>query len=174
MPDVGITTHTESCCVGTSNSAFSTAFAIVGSAADAEDVTQEAFVKAYRALGRFRRREPFRPWLLGIVANEAKRNRLRSIARRHAAAERAAAELATRDVPSSPEGGAVAAEERRALLAAVARLAPDDRLAIVGRYFLGLTDGEAAAALGVRRTAVKMRVHRALARLRAELSEESP
>ena len=51
--------------------AFRVAFLITRSAPDAEDVTQEAFIKAWRALGRFRTDAPFRPWLLRIVANEA-------------------------------------------------------------------------------------------------------
>jgi RNA polymerase sigma-70 factor, ECF subfamily len=59
--------------------AFRTAYLIVGSAADAEDVTQEAFVKAYRALGRFRTGAPFRPWLLRIVGNEARNHRRASL-----------------------------------------------------------------------------------------------
>jgi RNA polymerase sigma-70 factor (ECF subfamily) len=54
--------------------AFRTAYLIARNAADAEDAAQEAFVKAYYALGRFRAGEPFRPWLLRIAANEA-RNR---------------------------------------------------------------------------------------------------
>jgi RNA polymerase sigma-70 factor (ECF subfamily) len=155
--------------------AFRTAFAIVSVAADAEDVTQEAFVKAYRALGGFRRRAPFRPWLLRIVANEA-RNRVRSRARRRrmdeASVEAAAAGAA--DAAPSPEAAALAAEERRHLFAAVSRLRDGDRVAIVSRYFLGLTDAETAAALGVRRGAVKMRVSRALERLRGELEEAGP
>src|ERR687890_1317620 len=57
--------------------AFRTAYLITGNAADAEDAAQEGFVKAHRALGRFRAGEPLRPWLLTIVANEA-RNRRRS------------------------------------------------------------------------------------------------
>src|SRR5918995_4283341 len=61
--------------------AFRVAYVIVGSAADAEDVAQEAFVKAYRALGRFRSGAPFRPWLLRIVGNEA-RNHRRAAGRR--------------------------------------------------------------------------------------------
>jgi RNA polymerase sigma factor (sigma-70 family) len=59
--------------------AFHTAFVIAGNAADAEEAAQDAFVKAHRALGRFRSGEPFRPWLLTIVANEA-RNRRRAAA----------------------------------------------------------------------------------------------
>ena len=57
--------------------AFRTAYLITGSAADAEESAQDGFVKAYRALGRFRPGAPFRPWVLEIVANEA-RNRRRS------------------------------------------------------------------------------------------------
>src|ERR1700739_897191 len=62
--------------------AFRTAYLITGSAADAEDAAQEGFVKAYRALGRFRAGADPRPWLMRIVANEA-RNRVRSSQRRH-------------------------------------------------------------------------------------------
>src|SRR2546429_7598552 len=61
--------------------AFRTAYVVTGSAADAEDAAQEGFVKAYRALDRFRAGAELRPWLLRIVANEA-RNRLRSAGRR--------------------------------------------------------------------------------------------
>jgi RNA polymerase sigma-70 factor (ECF subfamily) len=151
--------------------AFRTAYAIVGSAADAEEVAQDAFVKAYRALHRFRTGSPFRPWLLRIVANEA-RNRRRSTGRRAHLLDRAAAErAASGDAAPSPEAGVLAAERREELFAALARLREEERLAIVARYFIGLTDDETAAALGVRRGAVKMRVFRALNRLRDELRE---
>src|SRR6266545_2703181 len=68
-----------------------TAYVITGTSADAEEAAQEAFVKAYYALGRFREGAPFRPWLLRIVANEA-RNRRRSGGRRAHLALRAATE----------------------------------------------------------------------------------
>src|ERR687895_1307118 len=71
--------------------AFRTAVLITGNAADAEEAVQDAFVKAYRALGRFRAGEPLRPWLLTIVANEA-RNRRRAAGRRAGLAPRAAGE----------------------------------------------------------------------------------
>jgi RNA polymerase sigma-70 factor, ECF subfamily len=148
--------------------AFRTAYAIVGSAADAEEVTQEAFVKAYNALPRFRTGSPFRPWLLRIVANEA-RNRRRTLGRRAHLLSRAAGEAASGDPARSPEAELVAAERRDELFAALARLKGDERTAIVARYFIGLSDDETAAALGVRRGAVKMRVHRALEHLRQEL-----
>jgi DNA-directed RNA polymerase specialized sigma24 family protein len=67
--------------------AFSTAYLLVGSTPDAEEAAHDAFLKAFNALRRFRRGAPFRPWLLAIVANEA-RNRRRSAGRRRALAVR--------------------------------------------------------------------------------------
>lgn len=148
--------------------AFRTAYLITGSAADAEEATQDGFVKAYRALARFRRGAPFRPWVLEIVANEA-RNRRRSAGRRTALAVRAATTAPSGDAAPSPEGVLLAAEERDALLAAVNVLREDDRLVIGCRYFLELSEEETAAALGVRRGTVKSRLSRALERLRTEL-----
>ena len=150
--------------------AFRTAYLILGSAADAEDAAQDAFVKAYRALGRFEPDRSFRPWLLQIVANEA-RNHRRSAGRRGALAVRAFREV-PRELASSPEADVLAAEDRAELLAAIDRLPSADRLAIVGRYVLELNDDEAAAALGIKPGAVRVRVWRALGKLRRELEEE--
>jgi RNA polymerase sigma factor (sigma-70 family) len=61
--------------------AYRVAWLVARGAGEAEDAVQEAFIKAYRALPRFRPGAPFRPWLLRIVANEA-RNRARSSRRR--------------------------------------------------------------------------------------------
>ena len=69
--------------------AFRTAYLVAGNASDAEEAAQDGFVKAYRALWRFRPGAPFKPWLLRIVANEA-RNRRRAAGRRAALALRAA------------------------------------------------------------------------------------
>ena len=148
--------------------AFRTAYLIAGSAEDAEDAAQEGFVKAYRALGRFRRGAPFRPWLLQIVANEA-RNRRRSAGRRANLALRVAGEEPSGDAAPSPEAAIVASEERRSLLAAVERLREEERLVIACRFFLDLSEEETAAALGCRRGTVKSRQSRALARLREEM-----
>ncbi len=145
--------------------AFRTAYLIAGTAADAEDAAQEAFVKAYRALGRFRAGAAFRPWLLQIVANEA-RNRRRSAGRRAALALRAAAEESSGGAAPSPEAALVASERRRELLAALERLREEERLVLACRFFLDLSEEETAAALGVRRGTVKSRQSRALARLR--------
>jgi RNA polymerase sigma-70 factor, ECF subfamily len=151
--------------------AFRTAYVVAGNAADAEEAAQDGFVKAYRALGRFRPGSPFRPWLLAIVANEA-RNRRRSAGRRDRLAIRVAGEAAPGDAASSPEAALLGAEQREELLAAVNRLGETDRLAITCRYLLDLSEEETAAALGCRRGTVKSRLSRALERLRAELGVE--
>ncbi|HET6318846.1 MAG TPA: sigma-70 family RNA polymerase sigma factor, partial [Chloroflexota bacterium] len=152
--------------------AFRVAYLIAGDAHDAEDIAQDAFVKAYAALGRFRVEAPFRPWLLQIVANEA-RNRRRSAGRRAHLAVRAAAEqpdAASGDAAPSPEMAALAAEQRRLLMDAVNGLRADDRQAIAYRYFLDLSEAEMADALGCARGTVKSRLSRALARLREQLA----
>jgi RNA polymerase sigma factor (sigma-70 family) len=148
--------------------AFRTAYLLSGSAADAEEAAQDAFVKAYRALGRFRRGAPLRPWLLRIVANEA-RNRRRSAARREGLALRAAAEHRPGDAVPSPEAALLSRESQQALLAAVERLSDGHRDAVVCRYLLELSEEETAAALHIRRGTVKSRLARALERLREEL-----
>ncbi len=151
--------------------ALRTAYLVAGNEADAQEAAQDAFVKAYRALGRFRHGEPFRPWLLSIVANEA-RNRRRSAGRRQALVLRAAVGTAPGDAAPSPEAVLVSAERRGVLLAALDRLGDDHRLVLSCRYFLELSEEETAAALDVRRGTVKSRLARALERLRAELKEE--
>ena len=148
--------------------AFRTAYVITGSAADAEDVVQDAFVKAYRARGRFRPGARFRPWLLAIVANEA-RNRRRASARRARLPLELAEERPSGGAAPSPEVALLAREERAELLAAVDRLGEEQRAAVACRYFLGLSEAETAAVLGCRPGTVKSRLSRALARLEEEL-----
>jgi len=145
--------------------AFRTAYVIVGNAADAEDAAQDGFVKAWRALGRFREGAPFRPWLLQIVANEA-RNRRRSAGRRAHLALRAATEQPSGDAAPSPEASLLSAEMRGALLAAVNELPEDQRVVIALRFFAGLSEHEVAGALSLPEGTVKSRSARALDRLR--------
>ena len=153
--------------------AFRTAYLITGNAADAEDAAQEGLIKARRALGRFRAGEPLRPWLLAIVANEA-RNRRRAAGRRAALVLRAAGEARpSGEAAPSPEAALLAGERRAALLDAIGGLGEDDRAVIGCRYLLELSEAETAAALGVRPGTVKSRLSRALARLRAELGEDA-
>jgi RNA polymerase sigma-70 factor (ECF subfamily) len=150
--------------------AFRTAYVIAGSAPDAEDAAQEGFVKAYRALDRFRLDADFRPWLLRIVANEA-RNRVRSSGRRRQLELRLSEGFRPGDAAPSPEAVAVASDERRRLLAMVNALSDEDRLVITSRYFLELNGEETATALGIPEGTVKSRLSRALARLRTRVEE---
>jgi RNA polymerase sigma factor (sigma-70 family) len=144
--------------------AFRVAYLIAGSRDEAEDAVQDGLVKAWRALGRFRRGAPLRPWLLQIVANEA-RNRRRSAGRRAALTLRAAQEVPV-GAGSSPEAAALSADERARLLAALEQLPDDARLVLACRYLLELSEVETAAALGIRRGTVKSRASRALDRLK--------
>lgn len=148
--------------------AFRTAYLVCGSAADAEDVAQDAFVKAWLALHRFRPGSTFRPWLIRIVINEA-RNSRRTAGRRTGLALR----LATMPNEDAPEVDTVALgdEQRIRLLAAVAALREQDQLVITARYFLGLSESETAGALALPRGTVKSRLSRALKRLRRHLGE---
>ena len=152
--------------------AFRTAYLLAGNAADAEEAAQDGFVKAYRALGRFRRGAPLRPWLLRIVGNEA-RNRRRSAARRERLTLRAATQDRPGDAVPSPEAAHHARESHERLLAAVGRLSDEHRDAVACRYFLELSEEETAAALGIRKGTVKSRLSRALERLRETLEEEA-
>lgn len=151
--------------------AFRTAYLISRSAADAEDVTQDAFVKAFAALPRFRAQAPFRPWILRIVTNEAK-NRGRSERRRDALALREASTRPRGEATPSPESEVLERERQRMLMEAIGGLRESDRLVIGYRYLLGLSEEEAAAALNCRRGTVKSRLSRALERLREQLPAE--
>jgi RNA polymerase sigma-70 factor (ECF subfamily) len=154
--------------------AFRTAYLMLRDAAEADDAAQEGFIKAFYALPRFRPGAAFRPWLLEIVANQA-RNQRRAGGRRDALAVRASAEervlSASGALAPSPEAGALLQERRQALLGAVRSLRDDDRLVVAYRYFFELSESEMAVALGCARGTVKSRLSRALERLRRVLSE---
>ncbi len=152
--------------------ALRVAWLVVRNRGDAEDAVQEAFVKAFYALPRFRPGAPFRPWILRIVANEA-RNRGRSSRRRDGLTLRLAA-TETRDAAPSPEVAALARADTEALAAALDRLPERDRLVVAYRYLFEMSEAETAEALDVRPGTVKSRLSRALVRLRTELATATP
>lgn len=152
--------------------AFRVAYEITRDASEAEDAAQEAFVKAYRALDRFRGGSPFRPWLLAIVANEAK-NRRKAAGRRMGLALRAEKGGLLATSHPSPEADVLTSERREELLAIVEGLRGEERMVISCRYFLGLSEKETAAALGCARGTVKSRLSRAIGRLRERMVEDA-
>jgi RNA polymerase sigma-70 factor, ECF subfamily len=140
------------------------AFLVVQDAAAAEDIAQEAFLSAIRALNRFDHKRPFGPWLHRIVVNRAidwaRARTLRAEAGADALAERPAPEL-LQDTYSEP------------VAAALAALAPEQRAVIVLRHLLEYTPGEIAGMLDLPRGTVNSRLRRGLDRLREELPEEN-
>ena len=148
---------------------FRLAYLILGDPADADDVAQEAFIRAYRALDRFDISRALRPWLLSIAANLA-RNRLRSFGRYLAALQRfvrADPDALTATLDDDPG-------ESRRLWQAIRRLSDADQEIIYLRYFSALSEVETAQALGVAIGTVKSRTHRALERLRAVIEKDFP
>ncbi len=146
--------------------AFRVAWLVCRSSHEAEDAAQDGFIKAYRALRRFREGAEFRPWLLQIVANQA-RNRVRSVVRRRHY-ESLAAVGSTGAVPPA-EAAAVADDQRQRLLVALDRLPERERVIVACRYLLELSEAETAAVARVPRGTVKSRLARAMGRLRADL-----
>jgi RNA polymerase sigma-70 factor (sigma-E family) len=138
---------------------------LLGDQASAEDVVQDAFCGLYRSLPRLRERSKALPYLRASVINGS-----RSVLR---ARKRAVLRGAHHEPPVwSAESAAMAGEDRKALLAAVARLPRRAREVLALRYYLDLADHEIAAALGVSRTTVSSTASRALAALGRELKEE--
>jgi RNA polymerase sigma-70 factor (ECF subfamily) len=147
------------------HAALRVAMLVVGDPTEAEDVAQEAFVKAHRNLGRFSADRPFRPWLLAIVRNEA-RNRRRRTARQARLSLRVANDPVSGGAAPSPEAVLLADERRRTLLDAVDRLPDRYRMVVGCRFLLELSEAETAEVLGVPTGTVKSRTARGLDRLR--------
>ena len=151
--------------------AFRTAYLITGDAGDAEDAAQTAFIKAFYALDRFRGGSSLRPWLLTIVANEA-RNKRRSAGRRTGLELRLAEGRPRADAAPSPEDAVLNLERDAGLIEALNSLREEERLVIACRYLLDMSEAETAAAVGCAKGTVKSRLSRALRRLRETLPED--
>ncbi len=139
---------------------FGLGYLLLRSSAEAEDVAQEAFVRAFLALDKFDETRPFRPWLLQITRNLAK-NRLRSLSRYWAMVKRWWQEEETAVTATS-----VSQNESTQLWQAVQQLRPNAQEVIYLRYFLELSEAETAEALGIPAGTVKSRLHRALQQLK--------
>src|SRR5881409_2193357 len=135
--------------------AYRAAYLVVHDKAAAEDIAQEAFLAAVRALDRFDRRRPFGPWLHRIVVN-------RAIDWARARALRPEAEQVDTAAPERPE-------RDDELLRELDRLSPEHRAVIVLRYLLDYTPGEIAELLDLPRGTVNSRQRRGLDRLEEAL-----
>jgi RNA polymerase sigma-70 factor, ECF subfamily len=140
--------------------AYRAAYLVVHDAAGAEDIAQEAFLAAVRALHRFDRRRPFGPWLHRIVVN-------RAIDWVRARTQRAEVELV--DVEAAPADGP---DGLPTLVEALAELPPEQRAVIVLRHFLEYTPGEIARMLELPRGTVNSRLRRGLDELARRLEDE--
>ena len=146
--------------------AYRAAYLVVHDAAGAEDVAQEAFIAAVRALDRFDSRRPFGPWLHRIVVNSAiDWARARSLRREMDAGE-AIANVAAQE-QADP-----AARLPEDVVSALASLSPDHRAVIVLRYVLEYTPGEIARMLELPRGTVNSRLRRGLDALQGVVGEE--
>ena len=138
---------------------------IVGNREDAEEALQDAFLRAFNALGDYEERERFSSWLTRIVVNQC-----RTVLARTRRREAMFLDIDPRDLvhaTSAPQGDEAWADLERAL----AQLPVAQREALVLRYADDLTYEEMARITGAGESALKMRVQRAFARLRALLSE---
>ena len=140
--------------------ALRAAWLVTGDRAAAEDVAQEAFLAAIRALDGFDRRRPLAPWLHRIAVNRAI-DWTRARAR--------AGEIAAPDEPAAAHAAEGLDDE---VVAALRALSPEHRAVIVLRYLLDHTPGEIAAALGLPRGTVNSRLRRGLDALGRSLEDE--
>ena len=140
------------------------AWLVVHDSAAAEDIAQEAFLSALRALDRFDRRRPLGPWLHRIVVNRAiDWSRARALRPETAA-----------DALPEPAAGPAAPAMGEDIVSALADLGPEHRAVVVLRHLLGYTPGEIAAMLDLPRGTVNSRLRRALDALAIALAEERP
>jgi RNA polymerase sigma factor (sigma-70 family) len=138
--------------------AFRLALAILGSATEAEDAAQDAFIRAWRDLPRLREVRSWTPWLRRLIV--------------HAALDRTRRTRQIREVPlglesARSEDPSRPVEVRDEIEHALRRVSPDDRAILALRYLVGLDVAEVAAALGIPLGTAKSRLHRSLARVRA-------
>jgi RNA polymerase sigma-70 factor (ECF subfamily) len=146
---------------------FRLAYLLLGDPDDAQDVTQEAFVRAYYQLSRFNDGLPLRPWLMRIASRLA-HNRHRSASRYLQALRRLAQQ------PPVEPGESQAGSDADELWRVVRRLRPAFQEVIYMRYFLELSEDEAATALDVPAGTVKSRLHRGLEELRKVIARDHP
>jgi RNA polymerase sigma-70 factor (ECF subfamily) len=150
------------------NACWRFAYHMLGERADAEDVVQDSFLRAYLAIGRYDERDQFRGWLFRILTNQC-RNFLTSRGRR---TKRFVQDEVAIESAASPAPGLSPGMDDTAVLRALAQLDPLQREALLLKYAEELGYSEMSAMTGAGESALKMRVKRGSERLRALLAEE--
>ncbi len=148
--------------------AYTLAYRLTGNEEDAKDVVQEAYLRAYKGLRRFRGEAAFTTWMYRITANCASTHLARRAHHHH--------EPLTDEAPvvderpeANPDARLGAAAERELLHAALQSLAPEMRAVVVLRDVYDLPHEAIAAELGISEGAAKVRLHRARKKLRERL-----
>jgi RNA polymerase sigma-70 factor (ECF subfamily) len=157
-----------------SRGVFQLAFRLTGSEPDAEDVVQEAFLKAFRELKRFEERSSFGTWLHRITANCAydllrRRPRHKAESLDAASGDEAQVIEVEADAATWPDRLAFSAEVQGRVRAAMQALSPAERAAFVMRHVEGQSIGEIGAALGLQTSATKHSIFRAVQKMRRAL-----
>lgn len=148
------------------------AFRVLGSDDEARDVSQEAFLKAFRGLRSFKREARFSSWLYQIAMNLCRDRLRRRRGRQHVSLDEAVdnGDPALRQRPVALEA-LHSQDVARAVAAAIDSLSEEQREVVVLKEYQGLTFPEIADVLGVPLSTVKTRLYRALGQLRLELEE---
>lgn len=145
---------------------YGTAYMMTGNRSLAEEQVQDAFLNAWQGIRGFKRGRPFKPWLMRVLVNAVLTQRRRRLV--------PTVPMDGPDWPADTEGPewtAEVREDQRAVRQALSALPPEQRQAVVLRYFSGLTVPEVARSMGIREGTVKSRLHRAHQQLRAQLQE---
>ena len=145
--------------------ALRAAFLVVRDKATAEDLVQNAFLRVYSRIEQFDATRPFEPWFLRIVANDAMKAAARG-GRQVPLEDEADEDLFASPGPPDPLSLVEQAETSAAIWATLGELTPQQRTAVVLRYYLGLSEAEMAARLDTPPGTIKSRLHAARERLR--------
>lgn len=153
---------------------FRLAFRITGNEADAEDVVQDTFLRAYRGLAKFDERSKFSTWLYRVATNAALdvlRKRKQHAEKAEPVSSQAADPIDVLPaVDPSPDRLALSREVREKVEAAMSRLSPKEKAAFVLRHFEGMSIEEIGRVLDMRANAAKNNIFRAVQKLRRELA----
>ncbi len=148
---------------------YNLCYRMLGDPEEAEDAAQESFLRAYRGIRRYDRERPFSTWLLSIAAHYCidlmRRRRYRTLSYDELP------QLDPPDLNPGPEAALLLSENQRQVQALLASLAPQDRAAVVMRYWYDLSYEEIGEALSMTVSAVKSRLHRARRELAAHWTE---